>query len=964
MNKRFWIKIGALLGVFALLFAIFATQAIASPTIKVTFNYGDRTVLKYLEGGVPFSTPDATGSADAPVLGWADKDGNLYQCGDSVTLDSTSTLYLIYGLQSVSTGEELLSSLSSGYTYIKLGSDITLNQQLVVNSPVLYIDTNGYTLTLNTEGEGILASDTGIIFAGEGEVKHTYADANPNFITNSFISLTPNGSFNNLFITVCKGATASTNLGFACVNGNVSRYSGVFSLTVNGTISCEKLVTTSGMANGTVSLPKDGTVNTTGEYLYLDTSNIESSNIITTTVTGGSVLGSSMQGFAKDMSKYKVVLSSGYFTNNLTNSFPDKNYSFQKDNKTGLYRFHACSHSGPVIGGMPDDCPPTANLTYQCMYCDKIYERNTKIGHTEIVTISSDYVTTEEETKPGYYKYYCQRCGNARYVPFYPDPSEVYVSVVVRDANGKIKTLRVPSYELYSFSSAKPSVVTSFSTEYIQYNYSITQENILSVEIPLGTTEIYGNYQHNAASGVFCRNPHLEEVIFPESIKNINQYAFYHMDSLKKLTGLEYITGNIAKCAFEQEHHNVVFDKEQMVINANSIGEYAFKNILMTSLKFGDNVSTISKGAFGLSGTYTIIGEVLIEGGTKNNVPVATAMVGYVNYNSSEQQFGSLPVAFSEHQCISTVTPATCTEDGYTHHVCKYCTYERIDSYTEHGNHDLQTAVIVPTCADYGYTVEKCTLCGYEDESTIRDGKAKDPNNHAYNDGQGPIFVDVNTALELESGAMCRDYYYMADKCVCGALKSVSPLPPLQQPNKSGHSWDLSEENYINYKAPNCGDWGEATVKCTVCSETTVIHFDPLPSAHKWDNGTVIKEATCTEKGMKMFKCTVCDTEDGTKNVSTPINPSNHNWNEGEITKKPTELSAGIRTLACTRCFEKTTQGIPRLQSDHSMPTWAIVLIVIGGVLLVAGGVLTLYFTFFKKKRASDGYKYKFNTLK
>ena len=71
-------------------------------------------------------------------------------------------------------------------------------------------------------------------------------------------------------------------------------------------------------------------------------------------------------------------------------------------------------------------------------------------------------------------------------------------------------------------------------------------------------------------------------------------------------------------------------------------------------------------------------------------------------------------------------------------------------------------------------------------------------------------------------------------------------------------------------------------------------------------------------------------------------------------------------TFRCTRpgCGETTTQGIKRLTADHSLPTYAIVLIIVGAVLLAGGVALTLYFTLFKKKKISEGYKYKFNTLK
>lgn len=37
-------------------------------------------------------------------------------------------------------------------------------------------------------------------------------------------------------------------------------------------------------------------------------------------------------------------------------------------------------------------------------------------------------------------------------------------------------------------------------------------------------------------------------------------------------------------------------------------------------------------------------------------------------------------------------------------------------------------------------------------------------------------------------------------------------------------------------------------------SYTTII----ISTGHKYDNGTVVKEATCTEKGQKAYKCSKC----------------------------------------------------------------------------------------------------------
>ena len=49
---------------------------------------------------------------------------------------------------------------------------------------------------------------------------------------------------------------------------------------------------------------------------------------------------------------------------------------------------------------------------------------------------------------------------------------------------------------------------------------------------------------------------------------------------------------------------------------------------------------------------------------------------------------------------------------------------------------------------------------------------------------------------------------------------------------------------------------------------------------HTWDKGTVTKAATCTEKGVKTYTCTVCKE---TKTEDIAINPENHTWDEGTI---------------------------------------------------------------------------------
>ncbi len=82
---------------------------------------------------------------------------------------------------------------------------------------------------------------------------------------------------------------------------------------------------------------------------------------------------------------------------------------------------------------------------------------------------------------------------------------------------------------------------------------------------------------------------------------------------------------------------------------------------------------------------------------------------------------------------------------------------------------------------------------------------------------------------------------------------------------------------------------------------------------HTWDKGTVTKAATCTEKGVKTYTCTVCKE---TKTEDIAINTENHTWDEGVVTTAATCTEAGEETFKCTGCKETTTEPIKALGHD------------------------------------------------
>lgn len=523
--------------------------------------------------------------------------------------------------------------------------------------------------------------------------------------------------------------------------------------------------------------------------------------------------------------------------------------------------------------------------------------------------------------------------------------------------------MRIKADELYTFDKSNKTQANSFSTEYIQYNYNITQENIISVEIPLGTTDIHGGFTHNAGVGLFCENPHLRQVVLPESLVNVQKYAFNNMPLLTSIVGIEHISGTIGERAFSQNHANVFID--HMVVNANTIGNYAFSNIRMNAVTFGKSVVTISGGSFHLDAGYEAAKEVFIEGykptGTDGlTVSAAMSEVGGKSYSSGSQQFGSRPIVFADHQYKITVNAPTCYEQGYTFYDCKNCSYEKKDDFKPMTTHDFQNIHVLPTCLTQGYYVDMCVNCGDEIDGTKVVKEARDPNAHDFTFDRGYLYIKNNVEV-YETGSICVDQYCIVGKCKCGALnrrdlETAYIISPVGE-----HKYDT--ENAKVLKEPNCGEYGVAEYTCKTCGSKIEGPIPKTGENHKWDAGTVILVPTCTDTGIREFRCTICNGADGVKQTKINKDAKNHAWNEGFVEREPTEMVSGVMRITCTRCNESFTEGINKLPPKQGLPLWAIILGSVGGVLLVGGVILTLYFTLFKKKRASDGYKYKFNTL-
>ena len=95
----------------------------------------------------------------------------------------------------------------------------------------------------------------------------------------------------------------------------------------------------------------------------------------------------------------------------------------------------------------------------------------------------------------------------------------------------------------------------------------------------------------------------------------------------------------------------------------------------------------------------------------------------------------------------------------------------------------------------------------------------------------------------------------------------------------------------------------------TVSTYTFHAVWEQLPHEHNYVRQE--RPATCTQDGYVKYVCACGSSYDET------VYPAlGHDWDSGTVTKEPTATETGIRTYACTRCNETKTESIPVVSVD------------------------------------------------
>ncbi|MDO5135958.1 MAG: Ig-like domain-containing protein, partial [Eubacteriales bacterium] len=115
-------------------------------------------------------------------------------------------------------------------------------------------------------------------------------------------------------------------------------------------------------------------------------------------------------------------------------------------------------------------------------------------------------------------------------------------------------------------------------------------------------------------------------------------------------------------------------------------------------------------------------------------------------------------------------------------------------------------------------------------------------------------------------------------------------------------------------KEPTCTDEGVKTYRCTKCEFEKE---EVLPAlGHKEDAGTVTKPATCVAAGELTFKCSVC----GEVLRTETIRATGHTFGEYKVVKEATTEEEGLEERQCSVCGYKETRAISK-KTPTPMPT-------------------------------------------
>lgn len=235
-------------------------------------------------------------------------------------------------------------------------------------------------------------------------------------------------------------------------------------------------------------------------------------------------------------------------------------------------------------------------------------------------------------------------------------------------------------------------------------------------------------------------------------------------------------------------------------------------------------------------------------------------------------------------------TEATCEHTGVRTYTCTVCgeTKEEEIAKTDH-TYDEGKVTKKPTCTETGIKTYTCTVCGATKTEEIA--------------ATGHQHIEVRNEKE----ATCTETGYTGDTyCTdCGVKLSSGEVI-----SKKAHDYEVKDR-----QKPTCTTDGYVLSVCKVCGDEKK---ETLPATgHQHTEIRNKKEATCKAEGYTgdMY-CKDCGEKlsDG----KTIAKTTEHTWDAGKVTKAATCTEKGVKTYTCTVCGATKTEEIAATGHQHT----------------------------------------------
>ena len=233
---------------------------------------------------------------------------------------------------------------------------------------------------------------------------------------------------------------------------------------------------------------------------------------------------------------------------------------------------------------------------------------------------------------------------------------------------------------------------------------------------------------------------------------------------------------------------------------------------------------------------------------------------------------------------------ATCTEPAKYYKSCSICGEASTTETFSSGNalgHNYKSTIVTPTCTEQGYTEHVCSRC----DDTYKDN---------YTDALNHDLIDEVDGKYLKTPANCQEgatYFKHCSRCDFISTETFISGSPV------GHTPGAAvRENVIASTCTAEGSYDEVFY-CTVCNtelsrvKKTILKIDHTADAAKQEN---VKPATCTAEGSydEVVYCTECNAELSRQHKK--IDMLTHDYKTSVV--EPTCIAGGYSKHVCVNC--------------------------------------------------------------